>query len=71
MDPLTIAMTVLAALLVVGILLQQRGAGIGGALGGGSDASFSTRRGSEKTIFNGTVIVAILFFAVAIARLLF
>ena len=60
---------ILALGLIVCILLQQRGAGIGGAIGGGSDASFSERRGSEKTLFRITIVIAILFFAVAALRL--
>lgn len=52
----------LSILLVLAIILQQTGAGLGGAFGG-SDASsgFHTRRGLEKTLFNITIVLAILF----------
>ncbi len=59
---------VLALLLIIGIVLQQRGAGLGGAFGGDNFAStFYKRRGAEKFLFNGTIVVAILFVATAIA----
>ncbi len=55
-------------LLIVGIVLQQRGAGLGGAFGGDNFAStFYKRRGAEKFLFNATIVVAILFVASAIA----
>ncbi len=52
---------VLAALLVLGILFQQRGAGLGGAFGGGDGFGFNTRRGAEKVLFNATILISILF----------
>jgi protein translocase SecG subunit len=49
-------------LLIGGILLQQRGATLGGALGADNFSStFNKRRGAEKFIFNATIIVAILW----------
>ncbi len=70
MNTLPIIQSILAILVIGGILFQKRGAGLGGAIGGGGDSGFSTRRGSEKTLFNATIIFVILFFAVSIARLL-
>lgn len=72
MNIVTLIQTILAVLLIAGILLQTRGAGMGGAMGGGGDSSsgFSTRRGSEKTIFTGTIIVALIFFGVSVVRVL-
>lgn len=63
---------VLAVLLVGGVLLQQTGAGIGGAFGG-SDAGGSfhhTRRGIEKTLFHATIVIALLFVASAFLALI-
>lgn len=55
------AQVVLSFLLVGGILLQQRGAGLGGAFGGGmEETSFSKRRGGELFIFRATIVVAVL-----------
>ena len=71
MKIITIAQLVLAALLIVSVLLQQRGSGLSGAFGGGdSGGAYSTRRGAEKILFRSTIVIAILFFGVSIARLL-
>lgn len=44
------------------ILVQVRGAGLGAGLGGtGSSEMNMTRRGSDKTIFNLTIIAATVF----------
>ncbi|MEK7217537.1 MAG: preprotein translocase subunit SecG [Patescibacteria group bacterium] len=50
----------LALLLVIGILLQQRGAGLSSTFGG-SGVGYSTKRGAEKVIFQATIIIAVLF----------
>jgi len=61
----------LAILLVGGVLLQQTGAGLGGAFGGDNFSSgFHSRRGIEKLLFNMTVVVAVLFVLSAFAALL-
>ena len=61
----------LSLLLIIGIVLQQRGAGLGGAFGGDNFAStFYKRRGAEKFLFNATIVIAILFVVSAIAGFL-
>ncbi len=42
------------------ILVQTRGAGLGAGLGGGGEVN-TTRRGSDKTIHQITIIMAIIF----------
>ncbi|KKU89002.1 MAG: hypothetical protein UY20_C0018G0004 [Candidatus Yanofskybacteria bacterium GW2011_GWA1_48_10] len=56
---------ILSLLLIVGILLQQKGAGLGATFGG-SGMGYSTKRGAEKVIFYFTIVVAVLFIAAAI-----
>lgn len=54
----------LSLLLIAGIVLQNRGASLGGAFGGDNFAStFYKRRGAEKFLFNATIVIAILFVA--------
>jgi len=55
--------------LIILILLQQRGSGLGSAFGGSGDI-YSTKRGAEKTIFILTIILAVLFLAFGIARII-
>ena len=69
MTPLTIAQTVVAVLLIISILLQQRGSGLSGSFGGESN-TYATRRGAEKGIFVATIILVILFIGISIARLI-
>lgn len=58
-----------AILLVVTILLQHRGTGLGGAFGGG-DATYRSRRGMENTLFRATIVFAAIFIVASIARIL-
>ena len=58
-----------AVLLVISILLQQRGSGLGSGIGG-TGMEYSTKRGVEKGVFYVTIVMAILFIGVSIARLI-
>lgn len=58
-----------SVLLVVAILLQQKGAGLGAAFGGEGNV-YRTKRGMEKTLFIGTIILALIFFITAFINLL-
>ena len=60
----------LSILLAIAILLQQKGEGLGSSIGGGGMMEYSTRRGAEKAIFYATIVIAVLFFGLALARLL-
>lgn len=49
-----------AALLILFILIQNRGQSLGAAFGG--DTSFyRSRRGAEAVIFNATIVMAVIF----------
>ncbi len=49
-----------AILLVVVILLQNQGAGLGGAWGGEGNF-YRSKRGAEKALFVGTIVLGIIF----------
>ena len=60
-----IAQIVLSVALVLAILLQVKGGGLGGIFGQ-ADTVFRTRRGVEKTLFKLTVVLAVLFIIISI-----
>ena len=66
---LDIAQIILAIVLMVAIMLQAQGTGIGAAFGGGGNV-YRTKRGAEKKLFQLTIILSILFFGVALANAL-
>lgn len=62
---------VLSIILIAAILIQRSEAGLGAAFGGdGMAAGHHTRRGFEKTLFYGTMIVAVLYAVSSILSLL-
>ncbi|OGK26784.1 preprotein translocase subunit SecG [Candidatus Roizmanbacteria bacterium RIFCSPLOWO2_01_FULL_37_12] len=65
---LLLANIVLSILVVIFILIQGRGAGLGSAWGGGGEM-FQTRRGIEKVTLRLTVLFIILFFLVSVINL--
>lgn len=70
MKLLKIAQIVIAVLLMLSILLQNRGTGLSG-LFGGSDNVYRTKRGIEKILFIATIVLAAIFFLVALIGLKF
>ena len=65
MNWIKIAQVVVSVLLIVAILLQNRGAGLGSAFGG-SGGVYLTKRGLEKKLFIATIILAVLFFSLSL-----
>ncbi len=63
---LTISLDLLALGLILAVLVQQRGTGLGRSFGG-SNAVYRVRRGAERFIFNATIVLAICFVGVTIA----
>jgi preprotein translocase subunit SecG len=52
---------VLSVLLIIAIILQRSGAELGGAFGGDGSPIAYARRGAERTLFNATIVLAVLF----------
>ncbi len=55
-----IAQIVVSILLMVAILLQNRGTGLGGVFGG-TGGVYMTKRGLEKKLFIATIVLAAIF----------
>lgn len=66
---ITIGQIIISVLLIISILLQQRGTGVGGAFGGGAE-SYYTKRGLEKSLFIASIVLGTLFLASVIVALL-
>ena len=63
-----VAQIVLAVALILVILLQVRGGGLGGIFGQ-PDAVYRTKRGLEKTLFQLTVALVVLFVVLSVITL--
>ncbi len=59
---LDIALIILSIALIVSIVLQNKGVGLGGLTGTDTGGVFTARRGIEKTLFWITIGLGILFF---------
>jgi protein translocase SecG subunit len=70
MNTILLALQVtLASLLIVSILLQSSGTGMGATWSGGGE-TYHTRRGLEKVLFYGTIVMTVLFAATSLAMAL-
>ena len=67
---LDIALIVVSITLVVSVILQSKGGGLGGLTGADTGGVFSARRGIEKTLVRATIILSVIFFALAIATVI-
>ncbi|TET16030.1 MAG: preprotein translocase subunit SecG [Dehalococcoidia bacterium] len=61
MSLLNVAQIIIALMVVVVILAQVRGGGLGGIFGGSGESAFRTRRGIERTLFRFTIILVVVF----------
>lgn len=62
---LYVAQIVLSVVLILAILLQVRGGGLGGIFGQ-PDTVYRTRRGAEKILFQLTIVLTVLFIIISI-----
>ena len=68
MTYLNIAQIVLSVALILAIMLQVKGGGMGGIFGQ-ADSVYRTRRGIEKTLFQLTIVLAVIFIIISIVAL--
>lgn len=67
---LDIALIITSIALILSVILQSKGAGLGGLTGSDTGSIFTARRGIEKTLFRVTIGLSILFFIMAFATIL-
>ena len=66
---LNIVQIVVSVALILAILLQVKGGGIGGIFGQ-AESVFRTRRGVERWLFLGTIILVVIFVVLSIVNML-
>lgn len=64
-----IALIIVSVVLILSVILQSKGAGLGGLTGSDTGSVFTARRGIERTLFWVTIVLSVLFFALAITLL--
>jgi len=67
---LNIALIIISVLLILSVIVQSKGAGLGGLTGADTGSIFTARRGVERTLFWVTIILSVIFFALVITLLL-
>ncbi len=63
---LDIALIIIAVGLILSVILQSKGAGLGGLTGSDASSVFTASRGIERVLFWVTIVLSALFFIVAI-----
>lgn len=64
---LNIALIIISVLLILSVILQSKGAGLGGLSGADTGSVYTARRGVERTLFRLTIILSVIFFIVVLA----
>jgi preprotein translocase subunit SecG len=63
---LNIALIITSIALIISVILQSKGAGLGGLTGADTGGIFTARRGIEKILFRLTIVLGVIFFLLAI-----
>ena len=56
---------VVSVLLIITILLQNKGSGLGAGFGG-STGAYYTKRGAEKFLFNLSIVLSVVYILLAV-----
>jgi preprotein translocase subunit SecG len=67
---LDIALMIISVLLILSVIIQSKGAGLGGLTGADTGSIFTARRGVERTLFWITIVLSVIFFALVITLLI-
>jgi len=66
---LNIALIIISVLLILSVILQSKGAGLGGLSGADAGSVFTARRGVERTLFLATIVLSVVFFGLVLTLL--
>lgn len=64
---LDIALIITSVGLILSVILQSKGAGLGGLTGADTGGVFTARRGIERILFWVTIALSVIFFGLVIA----
>jgi preprotein translocase subunit SecG len=67
---LNIALIIISVLLILSVIIQSKGAGLGNLTGADTGSIFTARRGIERTLFWVTIVLSVIFFVLVLALLL-
>lgn len=67
---LDIALIITSVGLILSVILQSKGAGLGGLTGADTGGVFTARRGIERVLFWMTIVLSVIFFGLVIAIIL-
>jgi preprotein translocase subunit SecG len=65
-----IALIITSVALIISVVLQNKGIGMGGLTGSDSGGVFTARRGIEKTLFWITIILSVVFFILTVTAVI-
>ena len=64
------ALIIISVLLITSVILQSKGAGLGGLTGADVGSVYTARRRIERTLFWVTIVLSVIFFGLVIALLI-
>ena len=67
---INIALIIISVLLILSVIIQSKGAGLGGLTGADTGSIFTARRGIERTLFWITIVLSVIFFALVMTLLI-
>jgi len=65
-----VALIITSVALIISVIMQNKGVGLGGLSGGDTGGVFTARRGIEKTLFYITIGLSVLFFILTLAAVI-
>lgn len=58
---LIVIQLIVSVLFIISVLVQSKGSGLSGALGGQNNTIQSTKRGAEKAVYKASIVLGVLF----------
>jgi len=68
---LDIALIIISVGLILSVILQSKGAGLGGLTGADTGGVFTARRGIERVLFRITIVLSIVFFVLVLVKIIY